>query len=134
MNLDVRNPKYEAIKVRFGVEFKLGYDRTFYKEKLNEEIKEFLSPWAFGKEEDLIFGGRINRSIILNFVEERPYVDYVTNFQMFHKEDENRALIEKFVAEGTTASSVLVTALDHWIEEASCDPVPSIGDIYGSFN
>lgn len=127
VKLDVRNPKYEAIKVRFGVEFHVGYDRTFYKEKLNEEIKEFLSPWAFGKEEDLIFGGSINRSIILNFVEERPYVDYVTNFQMFHKEDENRALIEKFVAEGTTASSVLVTALDHIIEEASCDPVDALG-------
>lgn len=126
VNLDVRNPKYESIKVRFGVEFHVGYDRTFYVDKLNEDIKKFISPWAFGKDEDIIFGGRINRSVILNFIEELKYVDYVTNFQMFHKEDENRSLVEKIVAEGTTASSVLVTALDHIIEEASCDPVAAL--------
>ena len=130
VNLDVRNPKYETIQVVFGVEFHIGYDRTFYVKQLNEEIKEFISPWAFGKEEDIIFGGRINRSTILNFIEERAYVDFVTHFTMFHKEDENRAQTQVFIAEGTTASSVLVTALDHIILPANCDSTA----VYGSSN
>lgn len=121
VNLDVRNPKYESIQVAFGVEFHIGYDRTFYENQLNEEIKSFISPWAFGSEEDIIFGGKMNRSTILNFVEERPYVDYVTHFVMYHKEDENKAQVDVLIAQGTTASSVLVTALTHYILPANCD-------------
>lgn len=117
VDLDVRNPKYETIRVDFKVEFHIGYDRTYYEGKLNEEIKTFISPWAYGQEEDIIFGGKINRSLILNFIEEREYVDYVTDFVMWHKEDENRAEVNVFVAEGTTASSVIVTAQDHDIKE-----------------
>jgi len=134
VNLDVRNPKYEPIRVHFGVEFHIGYDRTFYENQLNEEIKEFISPWAFGKEEDIIFGGKINHSIILNFIEERPYVDFVTGFRMYQQENENKAEVEVLVAEGTTASSVLVTALDHIIEEAQCDLVEVSGGDGGSFD
>jgi hypothetical protein len=120
VDLSVRNPKYETIRVEFGVEFHIGYDRTYYENQLNEDIKEFISPWAFGKEEEIIFGGKINRSVILNFIEEREYVDFVTQFRMYHKRDENKAELEVFVAEGTTASSVLVTALDHEIKGPAC--------------
>ena len=49
--------------------------------QLNEEIKTFLAPWAYTVK-DISFGGAIHRSVILNFVEEREYVDYVTVFQM----------------------------------------------------
>jgi hypothetical protein len=134
VKLDVRNPKYETIKVAFGVEFHIGFDRTFYEKQLNEEIKEFISPWAFGKEENVIFGGKINRSIILNFIEERPYVDYVTHFLMFHKEDENKEPISVLIAEGTSASSVLASALDHTILPANCDATLLKGPGDYSFN
>lgn len=120
VDLDVRNPKYETIKVKFGVEFKLGYDRTYYENQLNQEIREFISPWAFGKDEDISFGAKLNRATILNFIEEREYVDYLTDFVMTHKENENKAPVEVYVAEGTTASSVLVTDLEHDINPVSC--------------
>lgn len=134
VNLDVRNPKYESIQVAFGVEFHIGYDRTFYENQLNEEIKSFISPWAFGSEEEIIFGGKMNRSTILNFVEERPYVDYVTHFVMYHKEDENKAAVNVLIAQGTTASSVLVTALNHYILPADCDATTIAGTGSYSFD
>jgi hypothetical protein len=134
VNLDVRNPKYESIQVAFGVEFHIGYDRTFYENQLNEEIKSFISPWAFGSEEDIVFGGKMNRSTILNFVEERPYVDYVTNFVMYHKEDENKAQVDVLIAQGTTASSVLVTALTHYILPANCDSNSFVGSGNNAFD
>ena len=34
----------------------------------------------------IVFGGEINTSLIVNFVEERPYVDYVAGIKLFNKE------------------------------------------------
>ncbi|MEN0003507.1 MAG: hypothetical protein AAF798_05165, partial [Bacteroidota bacterium] len=56
----------------------------FYRNLLNEELKKFLSPWAFDEGQDIEFGGMIHRSDLMAFVESRPYVDYVTDFFLFH--------------------------------------------------
>ena len=84
VKLHVKNPIYEEVKVNFKVKFHVGVDAGYYLTKLNEEIKHFLSPWASACSTDIAFGGRIHKSVILNFVEERSYVDYVTCFKMFH--------------------------------------------------
>ena len=83
-NLTVINPYFEQIQLAFNVEFTTGKDEGFYRKKLVEDIIAFLSPWAFKEGEDIEFGGSIHKSVILNFVEERPYVDYVTDFKMHH--------------------------------------------------
>jgi len=80
--LQVINPLYEKIQVDFEVTFRAGYDRGFYETRINLDIREFLSPWIAQDGEDIIFGGRIHKSVILNFVEELEYVDYVKDFKM----------------------------------------------------
>ena len=82
--LHVSNPIFEKIQVDFKVAFRPGVDQGEYTNQLNLDIIRFLSPWAFDEGEDLIFNGRIHRSMILNFVEELWYVDFVTCFKMFH--------------------------------------------------
>ncbi|MEM9919699.1 MAG: baseplate J/gp47 family protein [Bacteroidota bacterium] len=84
LSLDVANPIYEQVKVTFDVGFHPGFDEGFYKKELNKEIVQYLAPWAYDNGEDIIFGGKIYASSILAFIEKRPYVDYVTNFRMFH--------------------------------------------------
>ena len=84
INLNVQNPIYEDIQVNFKVRFRQGFDIGFYKRQLEDEIKAFLSPWAYNNTPDITFGGKIHQSVILNFVDERPYVDYVTCFEMIH--------------------------------------------------
>ena len=85
IQLHVKNPIYEEVKVAFKVRFAAGYEDTgFYSKLLDKEITEFLAPWAFDCSDDIAFGGRIHKSMILNFVEERTYVDYVTCFHMYH--------------------------------------------------
>jgi len=84
VTLHVKNPVYEEIQVNFNVKFYQGFDNGFYGKKLEDDIKAFLSPWAFEGSVELIFGGKIHKSMILNFVEELEYVDYVTCFDMFH--------------------------------------------------
>ncbi|MBS3770380.1 MAG: baseplate J/gp47 family protein [Bacteroidales bacterium] len=84
VEVNVENPTYERLLVDFKVGFYEGYDAGFYGNLLNEEIKKFLSPWAYKEGEDIIFGGKIYRSDILAFVENREYVDFVTEFRMYH--------------------------------------------------
>jgi len=84
IELNVQNPVYEHIQVDFKVGFHLGYDEGFYGNLLNEEIKKFLSPWAFDEGRDISFGSIIYKSDILSFIEKRPYVDFVTDFRFYH--------------------------------------------------
>jgi hypothetical protein len=119
VDLDVRNPSYEHIETDFSVVFRKEFaDATFYRNLLADDIRRFLSPWAFGEERDIIFGGRLEKSIILNFIEERPYVDYVSDFKM-HQYDSNGDPIggingvEEAIAQ--TASSILITNETHFI-------------------
>ncbi|MBD2700757.1 baseplate J/gp47 family protein [Spirosoma sp. BT702] len=80
----VSNPTYEQILLDFKVSFRAGKDAGYFAKVLNDEIIRFLSPWAFEEGRDIPFGGRVYKSDLLAFVEERDYVDFVTEFSMYH--------------------------------------------------
>lgn len=83
VKLHVKNPEFEEVRVDFKVRLYEGFDETFYVNKLKKEITQFLSPWAYGGSSPT-FGGKIYKSVLINFVEERPYVDYVADFKLHH--------------------------------------------------
>lgn len=113
--LKVINPLFERIQVKFYVEFHKGYDRGYYENQLKQDIIEYLSPWAFQEGKDVVFGGKIHRSVILNFIEERVYVDYLTDFEMNHIIDDSNILYNVEEAIATTARSILVSNDTHEI-------------------
>ncbi len=120
VNLHVKNPIYEEVKVKFNVKFHKGIDAGYYLAKLQEEIKKFLSPWSSECATDIVFGGRIHKSMIINFVEERSYVDYVTCFKMDHIiKDGQINKINKDVEEAIalTSVSIIGSANEHTIHE-----------------
>ncbi len=117
----VTNPRYEEIKVSFDVAFLEGYDAGFYLNQLQSDIIRFLSPWAYGDVADIVFGGRIHRTWILNHVEEREYVDFVSNFSMDHMPEMTAPRVDVAQAEVQSSSSVLVSAKQHDIRLA--DPI-----------
>ncbi|AUD04885.1 baseplate J/gp47 family protein [Spirosoma pollinicola] len=82
--ITVSNPVYEQILLDFKVSFRAGKDAGFYAVVLNDEIKRFLSPWAFEEGRDIPFGSKVYKSDLLAFVEGRSYVDFVTDFDMYH--------------------------------------------------
>ncbi len=118
INLHVYNPLFEEVRVKFNVMFHTGFDKGIYQVKLEEAIIEFLSPWAFEKGSDIVFGGKIHKSVILHFVEEQEYVDYLTCFEMYHivpddpDNDPNKDVDE---AVASTSASVLGSASSHGI-------------------
>lgn len=81
----VKNPRYEQIKYRIAVRFYVGYEQGYYLKQLNEEIKQFLSPWAYDGQADIPFGSSIHSSAVIHFVETRPYVDYVANLKLIEQ-------------------------------------------------
>ncbi len=89
-NIQVINPSYEEIYVECKIQFGKAYqsDSGYYRNILVEDLKRFLSPWAYDDGFDVVFGGKIHMSYILNFIEEREYVDYVTDFFLFQVKDE----------------------------------------------
>ena len=122
--LQVLNPQYEEIKVEFEVEFNTS-DRGYYEKLLNDDIKKFLSPWAYEEGKDLVFGGKLHRSVVLNYIEELDYVDYIEEFKMHHFI--NGELHEKDIEEAqpTSARSIFATIVnkdykkEHIIKEIS---------------
>jgi hypothetical protein len=112
VNLGVRNPQFEEVRLHFELRLLKGYDDfLFYKERLQQEITQFLTPWAFASDADISFGGKIYKSVLIDFIEERPYVDFITNVQLFHRIDEVTAEsgdLDEIVA--STARSILVSA------------------------
>jgi len=82
VQVHARNPVYEQIIVFFRVKFRVGVDKGYYLKKLNDEIVHFLTPWAFDPLAEVRFGDKVYSSSIVNFIEERPYVDFITDFMM----------------------------------------------------
>ena len=109
VKLHVKNPQFEGVRVSFRVKFYDGFDETFYKTRLQEAIVRFLSPWAFAGGEGPSFGGKIAKSVLINFVEEQPYVDYLTDFQLFHDINNVAGTEDKQEIEASKAVSILVS-------------------------
>ena len=145
--LHVVNPVYEELQVKTNVRFLAGVDRSFYAKKLEDDLKAFLSPWAFQSPEAFSFAGEIHSSVILHFIEKLSYVDYLTCFELYHiiKNPVNGEILSRTrveEAKGSTGVSLLGsvgsidTYGDHLItiletEDCECadNEVPAIIDI-----
>lgn len=85
--LHVIRPAFERIRVEAKVVFMKGRDPGYHTGVLNEDLRRFLSPWAYEEGEDILFGARIYRSEILAFIEGREYVDHLTDLRVYHSFD-----------------------------------------------
>jgi hypothetical protein len=114
VKLHVKNPQFEEIRLNFKVKFYDNLDNSLYQQLLNQAIERFLCPWAWDGEAQISFGGKIIKSVLLNFVEEQPYVDFVTCFQMDHIIEREGSVIKKAnidveEADASTSRSVMVS-------------------------
>ncbi len=82
--LHVVNPVYEEIQVKTNVKFHSWADKNFFARKLEDDLKAFLSPWAFEADFNWTFSESLHSSVVLHFVEKLDYVDYLTCFELYH--------------------------------------------------
>jgi len=107
--LHVKNPQFEEVRARFKLRLYDGFDETYYSNLLKQAITGFLSPWAFANGGTPSFGGKIYKSVLINFVEEQPYVDYVTDFQLFQDTSGAQGKRDLDEVAASTAVSILVS-------------------------
>jgi len=119
VRVGVKNPRYQRVRLDFKVRFARGYEFNFYRQQLHAELIRFLSPWAFDATRPIEFGGRIFKSVLLDFVEERPYVDYVTDFRMFSRAGESSGTKDVDEAMAETPDAILVSDATHLIGEVA---------------
>ena len=102
-------PDFEEVKVKCSIVLKEEYtDTNYYREIIQQETTEFLSPWAFSLDTNLNFGGRIHKSVLIDFIEELPYVEYLTDFELIHfKSSGESSKVDEAIA--STARSILVS-------------------------
>lgn len=113
----VIDPLYQQIQVKTNVQYLPEYqkDKGYYDKVLIEDIKKFLSPWAYDEGADIVFGGKMHKSYIINFIEERSYVDYLTDFKMYLLDENGIAQPDTEVLAAANAKSILVSADTHLI-------------------
>lgn len=121
--IKVVNPRYEKIDICIEVALHRGKDRVFYRNKLAEDLRLFLAPWAVGEFDKLDFGQCVNRSDIVRFIEGREYVDHIMNLKMMFEEDctqgKTGSLYE--VCPLTPRSILVAGTIDVCIPEGACD-------------
>lgn len=110
--LHVVNPVFEEIQVKTKVKFHSWADKSFFARKLEDDLKAFLSPWAFETDFDWTFSESLHSSVVLHFVEKLDYVDYLTCFELYHlvKNPVSGALLSRTrveAAKGSRGVSVL---------------------------
>jgi hypothetical protein len=112
----VKNPDYCAIRLDFKVRFTAGLPFEHYRQQLHEAIVRSLSPWAFESGRQLQFGGKFYRSVLLDFVESLPYVDFVTDFS-FGLADNGSGLDDVDELSADLPDTILVSTEHHSIAE-----------------
>lgn len=124
VEVKVVNPRFEEIRYRLAIKFHRGYDQGYYIHQLNEDIKSFLSPWAYDQDAEISFGSSVYSSSVINFIENTDYVDYVANFSLLQQiinHETYKEVIPLFLTEDNAATvkypdSILVSAEDHIID------------------
>jgi Baseplate J-like protein len=117
------NPRYEKVNFCLKVKLYLGKDENFYKEKLQQDIREFLAPWAVGVYDKLSFGQCINQSDIVQFLETLNYLDYIIEFKMLHEDDaSNIKPTQQYSVCPITPRSILIAGkIDICIMQQDCE-------------
>ncbi len=119
-DLQVINPKYEEVTFEFKVKFYAGYDNNQYKIQLNTDLVNYLSPWAYSSDAEIDFGGTLYKSVVIRFIEELRYVDYISNFKMYF----TGSVSDPDVLQVSESRAILVSAKEHNIDTQNIPVCP----------
>lgn len=86
VDIQVSNFSYKPIKIKCKVQLKKGFsDATFYRDKINGDLIDFISPWVSSR------GDKYRKSLIYNsknvadiyfFLENLEYIDFVVSAEI----------------------------------------------------
>jgi hypothetical protein len=114
------NPRYEKINFCLRLQLVKGVDKNYYREKLKQDLREFMAPWAVGEYDKLTFGQCVYRSDIIRFLENRDYVDFISDLRMGKEYETPLATFSK-VCPDTPRSIPIAGDIEVCIEGPQCE-------------
>lgn len=115
VSAEIINPDYEEVEVTLGVKFNVGFDENFYTKQIEEDIKKYLSPWAYSETSILNFGVAFHKNKLISYLENQPYVDFLDDVIVKHRTSETSAYVEKTNVIPSSPKAILVSAKKHFI-------------------
>lgn len=114
VQLHVVNPVYEEVKVEATLVLRSDFtDTGFYETQAAADVTGWLMPWVSGSQPAPAFDAGLYPSGILNFLEEREYVDYVAEFHVRHLRGSTLVALDPAKLAPTTERSLLTSAATH---------------------
>lgn len=140
VKVEVGNPVYEKVMVVARVKFKntngVYQSNGFYLNLINEDIKKYISPWLYNARHDFQIGAEIFVAEILNYLQNREYIEYITGFSLVHFYKVMNKIDKRLDAQitdtslhkvdsikGATPGAILVPADEHLLTVID-EPVP----------
>lgn len=106
--ITIRNPTYEYIwfkgKIRLNSTEVGATLRSLY-----EDMLHYICPWFYGTTDTALSSQPFKRSDILNFIQNRPYVAFVTGFSIIHMkvDDDGKYLLRDSAGNDETDEIIL---------------------------
>jgi hypothetical protein len=115
VKVHTKNPGYRRVRLDFQVRFQPGRAFNFYRNEVEQAVIRALSPWAFDAGQGIQFGNQLYRSVLLNLVEELPYVDFVSEFRMGVETDNSAGFQDVPQLTADAPDVIFVSAAKHTI-------------------
>lgn len=108
LKLEIRNPSYEYIRLKAKIMFN-GKSTGRYIRELQKDLLQFICPWFFNDNVDASLGGSIKKSALIQFVESRPYVAFLTGLSLIQLQmnDDGLYLLKDTAADTESTDSLL---------------------------
>ncbi len=111
LKIQVFNPFWDEISISLDAMANEDvFDRAFFSDQLNTDIKKFLCPWAFDTSSAPAFAEKIYVSTLVDYIDELPYVHHILELRIFKNTIE---VIDEINA--TSEIHFLTSAPDHTI-------------------
>lgn len=122
VKLNVINPVYEKVRISCNVQFTNQLVSGELVARLENDLRSLICPWFSSEQREMVFGGSLERSAILSFIESLEYVNFVTRLSVvvLHFKDGEYSISDSAADDGkvntlvsSTPWSVLVPDQDH---------------------
>ncbi|KAA6439401.1 hypothetical protein FEM33_14170 [Dyadobacter flavalbus] len=116
---DVTNAAFVEIKIVAQISFRHQTEAGFYINKLQKELEDFLSPWAFRDDMEVQLGSKLHLSSVISFIETREYINFIDRISW---EKNGETVREQEII--LDQKSVVVSSGQHDLKSVTAETVP----------
>jgi len=114
VRLEIRNPSYEYLRLKASILFE-GKSPGRYIRQLQQDLLHFLCPWFYDDDVEAALGGSIRKSALAQFVENRPYVRFLTGLSIIQLQvSDNGIYMLKDTASDSASTDSLLQGGTPW--------------------